>query len=124
MKDAFNGSLGIFKAPLDGIYQFFFSLQSHRSGKNNEYHLKVNGAIKLKCISPVSFQSTVGSLCTYMTELAQDDEVTMSQVSGTAWADSTSTSTYYFLWLDAVAQTKIFLLTRNSTTTVLSINSS
>ncbi|KAL2100603.1 hypothetical protein ACEWY4_002364 [Coilia grayii] len=89
---AFSGASGIFTAPVNGIYRFFFSTQSGRNNMNNLWYLKVNGVSKVACLSQVSQGNTVGSMCTYMSELAQNDKVTVSQMSGYAWNDDTSRS--------------------------------
>lgn len=83
---AFDEISGVFTAPVSGIYQFFMSFQSGRNHDNNEWHLKVNGVTEVVCLSQVNLWSTVGSLCNYMAELNQGDQVTVSQVKGFAWA--------------------------------------
>ncbi|KAL2100601.1 hypothetical protein ACEWY4_002362 [Coilia grayii] len=92
---AFSGASGIFTAPVNGIYQFFFSFQSARSNVKNNWWLKVNGVSKVLCHSQAGQGDTVGSMCTYMSELAQNDKVTVSQVNGQAWAtDASRTITF------------------------------
>ncbi|KAG5280519.1 hypothetical protein AALO_G00060960 [Alosa alosa] len=47
---AFFGRSGIFTAPVNGIYQFFFSFQSSR-GDPNEWHLQISGVGEVVCLS-------------------------------------------------------------------------
>ncbi|KAI3365477.1 hypothetical protein L3Q82_010564 [Scortum barcoo] len=89
---AFNRRTGVFKAPVNGVYQFFFSTQSSNAGLKTDLWLVVNNYWVAVSHTHVSRPSTVGSLSTYMTFLRKGAVVYVTQNSGMSWANSASTT--------------------------------
>lgn len=89
---AFNRRTGVFRAPVKGIYQFFFSTQTGRAGQKTDLWLVVNGYWVAVSHTHVSRPSTVGSLSTYMTFLRRGAVVYVTQNCGRSWANAASTT--------------------------------
>lgn len=89
---AYNRRTGVFKAPVKGIYQFFFSSQSGRRGQKTDLWLVVNNYWVAVSHTHVSRPSTVSSLSTYMTFLRRGALVFVTQNCGDSWANAASTT--------------------------------
>lgn len=89
---AFNRRTGVFKAPVNGIYQFFFSTQTGRTGAKTDLWLVVNRYWVAVSHTHVSRPSTVGSLSMYMTFLRRGAIVYVTHNCGRSWANSASTT--------------------------------
>ncbi|TSK14722.1 Uromodulin [Bagarius yarrelli] len=87
---AFNRSTGVFTAPVKGVYQFFFSTQTDRSGLKTDLWLVVNGYWVAMSHTHVSTSNTVGSLSTYMTTLRKGSSVYVTHNCGKSYANSAS----------------------------------
>lgn len=87
---AFNRRTGVFTAPVSGVYQFFFSTQSNRSGLKTDLWLVVNGYWVAVSHTHVSISNTVGNLSTYMTSLHKGAVVYVTHNCGNSWANSAS----------------------------------
>lgn len=89
---AFNRKTGVFRAPVKGVYQFFFSTQSANAGLMTDLWLVVNNYWVAVSHTHVSRPSTVGTLSTYMTFLRKGAVVYVTQNRGRSWANSASTT--------------------------------
>lgn len=87
---AFNRRTGLFRAPVKGIYQFFFSTQT--TGVKTELWLVVNSYWVAVSHTSVGRPSSVGSLSTYMTFLRSGSVVYVTQNCGRSWANAASTT--------------------------------
>ncbi|XP_041938438.1 uncharacterized protein LOC121699930 [Alosa sapidissima] len=87
----FNKQTGVFRAPVSGVYQFYFSSQSGGSGGNaTNLWLVINGYWVSVSRSDVKTSASIGSLSTYMTTLRKGAQVYVTHVTGQSWADSAS----------------------------------
>ncbi|XP_017214140.2 uncharacterized protein [Danio rerio] len=86
---AFNPRTGIFRAPVSGVYQFFFSTQTGGSGATDLW-LVVNNYWVAVSHSNVQGSSSVGNLSTYMTTLRKGAIVYVTHNRGRSWANSAS----------------------------------
>lgn len=87
--NAFDTRTGIFKAPVSGVYQFFFSTQNGGNGATDLW-LVVNNYSVAMSHSNVQGNSSVGNLSTYMTTLRKGATVYVSHNRGRSWASSAS----------------------------------
>lgn len=87
---ALNRRTGVFRAPVNGIYQFFFSTQVGMSGLKTDLWLVVNGYWVAVSHTHVSVSNTVGNLSTYMTTLRRGALVYVTHNCGNSWANSAS----------------------------------
>lgn len=87
---AFSRSSGVFRAPVKGIYQFFFSTQT--TGIKTELWLVVNSYWVSVSHTSVGRRSSVGSLSTYMSFLRKGSLVYVTQNCGRSWANAASTT--------------------------------
>ncbi|KAK7919383.1 hypothetical protein WMY93_010667 [Mugilogobius chulae] len=88
----YNRKTGVFRAPVKGVYQFFFSSMSGNSSHKTDLWLVVNNywvAVSSTRISPIS---SVSSLSHYMTFLRRGATVYVTQNSGKSWANTVSTT--------------------------------
>ncbi|XP_057215138.1 uncharacterized protein LOC130569481 isoform X2 [Triplophysa rosa] len=86
---AFNNRTGIFRAPVSGVYQFFFSTQTGGSGSTDLW-LVVNGYWVAVSHSNVQGPNSVGNLSTYMTTLRKGATVYVTHNRGRSWANTSS----------------------------------
>lgn len=89
---AFNRKTGVFRAPVKGIYQFYFSTQTGPSGAKTELWLVVNGYWVSVSHTHLTRPSTVGSLSTYMLFLRRGGLVYVTQQCGNSWASAASST--------------------------------
>lgn len=89
---AFSRSTGVFRAPVKGFYQFFFSTQASRNGQKTDLWLVINNYWVSVSHTQVPRLSTVGSLSTYMTFLRRGSLVFVTQNCGRSWANAGSTT--------------------------------
>ncbi|XP_044035399.1 uncharacterized protein LOC122867971 isoform X2 [Siniperca chuatsi] len=87
---AFDRRTGVFKAPVKGVYQFFFSTQTANTGLKTDLWLVVNGYWAAVSHTHISRPSTVGSLSTYMTFLHRGAVVYVTHNCGSSWANAAS----------------------------------
>ncbi|XP_029978110.1 uromodulin [Sphaeramia orbicularis] len=87
---AFNRRTGVFKAPVKGVYQFFFSTQTSNTGLKTDLWLVVNGYWVSVSHTHISRPSSVGNLSTYMTFLRRGAVVYVTQNCGKSWANAAS----------------------------------
>lgn len=88
----FSKRTGVFRAPVKGVYQFFFSTQTANTGQKTDLWLVVNGYWVALSHTHVSRPSTVGALSTYMTFLRKGALVYVTHNCGRSWANSASTT--------------------------------
>uniref|UniRef100_A0A3Q3LZH9 Si:ch73-180n10.1 n=1 Tax=Labrus bergylta TaxID=56723 RepID=A0A3Q3LZH9_9LABR len=88
----FNRRTGVFRAPVPGVYQFFFSTQTANAGLKTDLWLGVNGYWVAVSHTNVSRPSSVGSLSTYMTFLRRGALVYVTHNCGHSWANSVSST--------------------------------
>ncbi|KAK7122557.1 hypothetical protein R3I94_019611 [Phoxinus phoxinus] len=86
---AFDSRSGIFRAPVSGVYQFFFSTQTGGSGETVLW-LVVNNYWVAVSQSNVQGSNSVGNLSTYMTTLRKGATVYVTHNRGRSWANSAS----------------------------------
>lgn len=86
---AFDSRSGIFRAPVSGVYQFFFSTQTGGSGETDLW-LVVNNYWVAVSHSNVQGSNSVGNLSTYMTTLRKGATVYVTHNRGRSWANSAS----------------------------------
>ncbi|XP_011611016.2 uncharacterized protein [Takifugu rubripes] len=86
----FNTRTGVFRAPVKGIYQFFFSTQT--TGVKTDLWLVVNSYWVSVSHTSVGRPSSVGALSTYMTFLRRGSVVYVTQNCGRSWANAASTT--------------------------------
>lgn len=86
----FNKKTGVFRAPVKGVYQFFFSTQAGHSGDRTDLWLVVNRYWVAVSHTYLSSPSTVGSLSTYMTFLRKGALVYVTHNCGSSWANAAS----------------------------------
>ncbi|XP_070708150.1 uncharacterized protein [Pempheris klunzingeri] len=89
---AFSRRTGTFRAPVKGIYQFFFSTQAASAGVKTDLWLVVNGYWVAVSHTHVPRPSSVGSLSTYMTFLRRGAVVYVTHNCGRSWANAASTT--------------------------------
>ncbi|KAL0984220.1 hypothetical protein UPYG_G00138670 [Umbra pygmaea] len=87
---AFNRRSGVFRAPVNGVYQFFFSTQSGSNGVKTDLWLVVNGYWVAISHTHVLSPSSVGNLSTYMSYLRKGALVYVTHNSGSSWANAAS----------------------------------
>lgn len=87
---AYNRRTGVFRAPVKGIYQFFFSTQS--TGLRSDLWLVISGYWVAVSHTNIRRPSSVGSLSTYMTFLRRGAVVYVTQNCGKSWANAASTT--------------------------------
>ncbi|KAL2078123.1 hypothetical protein ACEWY4_025808 [Coilia grayii] len=87
---AFNRQTGVFRAPVSGVYQFYFSSQTGGNVPATNLWLVINGYWVTVSHSAVKGPSSIGSLSTYMTTLRKGSEVYVTHVAGQSWANSAS----------------------------------
>lgn len=85
---AFNRKTGLFRAPVKGIYQFFFSTQT--IDVKTQLWLVVNNYWVAVSHTSIGRPSSVGSLSTYMTFLRRGSVVYVTQNCGRSWANTAS----------------------------------
>ncbi|XP_018544892.1 uncharacterized protein LOC108891980 isoform X1 [Lates calcarifer] len=90
MGRAFNRRTGVFRAPVKGVYQFFFSTQAASAGLKTDLWLVVNGYWVAVSHTHISRPSTVGSLSMYMTFLRRGAVVYVTHNCGRSWANAAS----------------------------------
>ncbi|CAJ1081498.1 uncharacterized protein LOC117830360 [Xyrichtys novacula] len=88
----FSRRSGKFRAPVKGIYQFFFSTQTANTGQKTDLWLVINNYWVAVSHTHVSRPSSVGSLSTYMTFLRKGALVYVTHNCGRSWANSASTT--------------------------------
>ncbi|XP_041672473.1 uncharacterized protein LOC121528894 [Cheilinus undulatus] len=88
----FNKRTGVFRAPVKGVYQFFFSTQTANTGLKTDLWLVINGYWVAVSHTHVSRPSSVGSLSTYMTFLRRGALVYVTHNCGHSWANAASTT--------------------------------
>lgn len=86
---AFDSRTGIFRAPVSGVYQFFFSTQT-AGGGSTDLWLVVNGYWVAVSRSNVQGPNSVGNLSTYMTTLRKGATVYVTHNRGRSWANTSS----------------------------------
>lgn len=86
----FRRRTGLFRAPVKGIYQFFFSTQA--TGVRTELWLVVNSYWVSVSHTSAGRSSSVGSLSTYMTYLRRGSTVYVTQNCGRSWANAASST--------------------------------
>lgn len=86
----FSRRTGVFRAPVKGVYQFFFSTQTANAGLKTDLWLVVNGYWVAVSRTHISRPSTVGSLSTYMTFLRRGAVVYVTHNCGRSWANAAS----------------------------------
>ncbi|KAM8729492.1 uncharacterized protein AB9X84_026724 isoform 2-T2 [Acanthopagrus schlegelii] len=89
---AFNRRTGVFKAPVKGVYQFFFSTQTANSGLKTDLWLVVNNYWVAVSHTHIPRRSTTGSLSTYMTFLRRGAKVYVTHNCGRSWASAATTT--------------------------------
>nr|XP_046233978.1 uncharacterized protein LOC124053061 [Scatophagus argus] len=89
---AFDRRTGAFRAPVNGVYQFFFSTQTANAGLKTDLWLVVNNYWVTVSHTHVSRPSTVGSLSTYMTFLRRGSVVYVTHNCGRSWANAASST--------------------------------
>ncbi|XP_040922385.1 uncharacterized protein LOC121200944 [Toxotes jaculatrix] len=87
---AFRRTTGVFKAPVNGVYQFFFSSQTANTNLKTDLWLVVNGYWVAVSQTRISRSSSVGSLSMYMTFLRRGSVVYVTHNSGKSWANPNS----------------------------------
>nr|XP_019934397.1 PREDICTED: oncoprotein-induced transcript 3 protein-like [Paralichthys olivaceus] len=87
---AYSRSTGTFRAPVKGIYQFFFSTQTANTNKKTDLWLVVNSYWVAVSHTAFSRPSSVGSLSTYMTFLRKGSRVYVTHNCGKSWANAAS----------------------------------
>ena len=87
---AFSRRTGVFRAPVKGVYQFFFSTQTSNNGVKTDLWLVINNYWVAVSHTHVSRPSTVGSLTTYMTFLRRGAVVYVTHNCGKSWANASS----------------------------------
>ncbi|XP_047465211.1 uncharacterized protein LOC125022540 [Mugil cephalus] len=87
---AYNSRTGVFRAPVKGVYQFFFSTQTANVGLKTDLWLVINGYWVAVSHTHVTRPSTVGSLSTYMTFLRRGATVYVTHNHGRSWANAAS----------------------------------
>ncbi|XP_062234386.1 uncharacterized protein LOC133931507 [Platichthys flesus] len=87
---AFSSRTGVFRAPVNGIYQFFFSTQTANAGQKTDLWLVVNGYWVAVSHTQVTRPSSVGSLATYMSFLRRGARVYVTHNCGKSWANAAS----------------------------------
>lgn len=92
MGQGYDRRSGVFRAPVKGIYQFFFSTQAANKGLKTDLWLVVNGYWVAVSHTNITRPSTVGSLSTYMTYLSRGSTVYVTHNSGVSWANAASTT--------------------------------
>ncbi|CAG5903622.1 unnamed protein product [Menidia menidia] len=88
----FDRRSGVFRAPVGGVYQFFFSTQTAPGGARTELWLVVNGYWVSASQGRLPRTSTVGSLNTYMSFLRRGARVHVTHNCGRSWANASSTT--------------------------------
>lgn len=88
----FDRRSGVFRAPVKGIYQFFFSSQTANTSLKTDLWLVVNGYWVSVLSTRIPRISSVGGLTTYMTFLRKGSVVYVTQNSGRSWANAASTT--------------------------------
>ncbi|XP_059387519.1 uncharacterized protein LOC132121783 isoform X2 [Carassius carassius] len=86
---AFSTRTGIFRAPVSGVYQFFYSSQTGGSGATDLW-LVVNNYWVAVSHSNVQGSSSFGNLSTYMTTLRKGSIVYVTHNRGRSWANNAS----------------------------------
>uniref|UniRef100_A0A8D3AA03 C1q domain-containing protein n=1 Tax=Scophthalmus maximus TaxID=52904 RepID=A0A8D3AA03_SCOMX len=92
MGRAFSSRTGVFRAPVKGVYQFFFSTQTSNAGLQTDLWLVVNGYWVAVSRTRVPRPATVGGLTTYMTFLRRGAVVYVTHNCGRSWANAASTT--------------------------------
>lgn len=84
----FDRRTGVFKAPVKGIYQFFFSSQTIATSIRTDVWLVVNGYFVAVSSTKITRRTSVGSLKYHMTFLRRGAVVYVTQNSGKSWANA------------------------------------
>lgn len=87
---AFDRRTGVFRAPVKGIYQFFFSTQTTIKGLKTDLWLVINNYWVAVSRAHVPRSYSVGSTSTYMTFLRRGASVYVTHNCGNSWATAAS----------------------------------
>ncbi|CAN9508773.1 unnamed protein product [Ophioblennius macclurei] len=92
MGRAFDRRNGLFRAPVAGVYQFFFSTQASGAGVKTDLWLVVNDYWVAVSHTHLPRGSTAGGLSTYMSYLNRGAVVYVTHNCGQSWANAASST--------------------------------